>query len=147
MGVRDMQNPYFDLLKSAGELQARSMERSRELWRSYSEEVQKLAIDAQGKARELWQSYQQELRAAGAGEDFAERIATARSKFQHSYAELDERYVRACREREQNLAESLTALSAEYGQLTIDGTIRYLEAIRASLPKATPEAPADSGKS
>ena len=140
-----MQSPYFDLLKSSGDLQASTMERSRELWRSYYTDLQRLAAEAQIKARELWQSHQQELRAAGAGDDFAERVATAQSNFQRAYAELEENYIRTSRSREQSLADSLAALNVEYGQRIMDGMIRYFEAVRKCLPEA-PRKESDSNR-
>jgi hypothetical protein len=142
-----MQSPYFDLLKNSDELQASTMERFRELWRSYYADLQRYTADAQVKARGLWQSYLQELRTAGTGDDSAERVATSQSNFQRAYAELDAHYARACREREQKLAEALASLNSDWCQRTLDGMIRYLEAIRSSLPKAAPEGSASSTKS
>ena len=142
-----MQNPYVDLMKSSGALQASAAVRSRELWRSYFADMQRRATEGQGKARELWQSYQQELRAAGAGDDFAERIATAQSNFQSAYAEVEDKYIKASREREQDLAESLAALDAEYSQDVVASIIRYFEAIRECLPKAARERSAGNSTS
>ncbi|WP_043345665.1 hypothetical protein [Belnapia moabensis] len=143
-------HPYFDLLSRSGELQDNTAGRYRELWRAYAADLQRFAVDAQGKSRDLWQSYFQETRAAGAGDDTSERIGAAQTNFQRAYAELEERYVHACKERQRSFACDQSSLQAEYGQRSIESLMQYLEALRTSLAQGasrTPTSRVDDGKS
>jgi hypothetical protein len=95
---------------------------------------------AETQWRSACETYQQEVRAAAAGDDAAQRAATAYHNLQREYGRIQSEYVKAGEERYGRMAQALRTQGATARVKALDGWIAYLQKARDAAAAGTTDA-------